>query len=127
MFLCFCDFYLFPFYETVFVPGKSSVYPEILNVSFRAVNVMWFDLDPLAVILNFLNRVWIANGLAYSLCQIMSESQSVASNAVSSTKVAVTDSGDFGMAAVYSSYNNGPRPLQWGTQVLTVDSSVYSF
>jgi hypothetical protein len=46
----------------------------------------------------------------------------VATTAVSSTKVAVVDSGEVGRSAVYSRYNNGPRTLP----TLTGESSVYS-
>jgi hypothetical protein len=46
--------------------------------------------------------------------------------AVSSSKVAVVDSGEVGRSAVYSRYNNGARTLLWGTPALTDDSSVYS-
>jgi hypothetical protein len=48
----------------------------------------------------------------------------VATTAVSS-KVAVEDSGEVGRCAVYSSYNNGPRTLPWGTPALIGESSVY--
>jgi hypothetical protein len=39
----------------------------------------------------------------------MAGSLSVASTAVSSTKVAVVDSCEVGRSAMYSRYNNGPR------------------
>jgi hypothetical protein len=45
----------------------------------------------------------------------MSGSLSVASTAVSSAKVAVIDSGEVSMSAVYSRSNNGPRTLPWVT------------
>jgi hypothetical protein len=56
----------------------------------------------------------------------MAGSLSVVSTAVSSAKVAVVDSDEASMSAVYSRYNNGPRTLPSGTPALTVDSSVYS-
>jgi hypothetical protein len=56
----------------------------------------------------------------------MAGSLSVATTAVSSSKVAVVDSGEVGRSAVYSRYNNGSRTLPWGTPTLTDDSSVYS-
>jgi hypothetical protein len=45
----------------------------------------------------------------------MAESLSVASTAVSLSKIAVVDSGEVGRSAVYSRYNIGPRTLPWGT------------
>jgi hypothetical protein len=57
----------------------------------------------------------------------MAGSLSVASTAVSSAKIAVVNSGEIGMCAVYNRYNNDPRTLPWGTPALTGDSSVYSF
>jgi hypothetical protein len=56
----------------------------------------------------------------------MAGSLSVASTAVSSTKFAVINSGDFDRSTVHSSYNNGSEVLPWGTCALTKDSSVYS-
>jgi hypothetical protein len=97
------------------------------HVSFRVVNVTWIDLHPLAFILHFLNHFWIASRLVCSLCEVMTRSLSVATTALSSTNVAVVDSGEVGRSAVYSRYNNGPRTLPWGTPALTEDSSVYSF
>jgi hypothetical protein len=71
---------MFPFYENVFVPGKSpvKVQPKILDislvelhiahmdrgggggggpVSLLVLNVTWIDLDPLAFILHFFKPV----------------------------------------------------------------------
>jgi hypothetical protein len=56
----------------------------------------------------------------------MAGSLSIARNAVSSTKVAVVDSGEVGKSVVYSRYNNGPRTLPWGMPALVGKSSVYS-
>jgi hypothetical protein len=39
----------------------------------------------------------------------------VASPAFSSAKCAMVDSGEVRRSAMYSKYNNGPRPLPWGT------------
>jgi hypothetical protein len=79
-------------------------------ISFLVVNVTLTDLDPLVVILHFLNQHWIAARLVCSVCE------AVARTAVMSAKVAV----------VYSRYNNGPRALPWGALALTEESSVYS-
>jgi hypothetical protein len=38
----------------------------------------------------------------------------VATTVVSSAKVAVVDSGEVGMSAVHSRYNNGLKTLPWG-------------
>jgi hypothetical protein len=73
------------------------------------VNVVWTDLDSLAVILQFLIQFWIAARYVCNSCEAMAGSLSVASTAVSSAKVAVIDSGKVGRSAVYSRYNNGPR------------------
>jgi hypothetical protein len=56
----------------------------------------------------------------------MAGSLSMATTAVSSTKVAVVDSGEVGRSAVYRRYNNGPRTLPWSKPPLTEESSVYS-
>jgi hypothetical protein len=42
----------------------------------------------------------------------------VATTTVSSAKIAVVDSGEAGMSAVYSRYNNGPRTLPYGTPTI---------
>jgi hypothetical protein len=49
--------------------------------------------------------------LVCSFCEAMVGSLSIASTAVSLVKVAVVDSDEFGMSAVYSKYNSGPRTL----------------
>jgi hypothetical protein len=72
------------------------------HVSFRVVNVMWIDLDPLALILHFLNQFRIKSRLFCCLCEAM------ASTAVSSEKLSVIDSGEVGRSAVYIRYNKGP-------------------
>jgi hypothetical protein len=56
----------------------------------------------------------------------MARSLSVATTAVLFAKFAVVDSGEVGRFAVYSSYNNSPRTLSWGTTSLAEDSSVFS-
>jgi hypothetical protein len=43
----------------------------------------------------------------------------VATNALSSAKVAVVDSGEVGRSAVYSRYNNDPKTLPGGMPALT--------
>jgi hypothetical protein len=94
------------------------------HVSYRVVNVMWINVDPLAFILNFLNPFWIASRLVCSMCEAMTGSLSVVITAVSSAKVAMIDSGEIGRSAVYDSYNNGLRALPLGTPTLTEESSV---
>jgi hypothetical protein len=96
------------------------------HVSLRVVNVTWIDLYSLAFILRFLNQFSTASKLVCSLCGAMTGSLPMSTTAVSSTKVAVVDSGEVGRSAVYSRDNNGPRTLSWGTPALTDDSSVYS-
>jgi hypothetical protein len=49
------------------------------HISLDVVNVMLTDLDPLAFILHFLNRYWIAATLVYSFCEAMAGTLSVAS------------------------------------------------
>jgi hypothetical protein len=71
------------------------------------VNVTWIDLDPLAFILNFLKQSWIAIGLVCSVCEAMTGSLFVASNAVSSANVAVVDYDEVGRSVVC----NVPRTL----------------
>jgi hypothetical protein len=90
------------------------------------VNVTSIDLDPLAFIIHFLNRFWIASRLACSLCDAMSGSLSVASTAVLSAKFAVIDSCEVGRSAMYNRYNNCHRNLFWCTSALTIESSRYS-
>jgi hypothetical protein len=96
------------------------------HVSLLMANVTWTDLDPLAFILHFLNKIWIAARLVCSLCEAMAGSLFMATTSVSSSKVAVVDSGEVARSAVYSRYNNGLRTLPWGMPALTVESSVYS-
>jgi hypothetical protein len=55
----------------------------------------------------------------------MAGSLSTVTTAILLAKFAVVDSGEVGRSAVYSSFNNGPRTLPWGTPALTDDSSVY--
>jgi hypothetical protein len=55
----------------------------------------------------------------------MAGSESVASTAVSSIKVAAVDSGEDGRSTMYTRYNNGPRTLPWGTPTFSGESSVY--
>jgi hypothetical protein len=43
----------------------------------------------------------------------------MAMTAVSSANVAVMESGEVGMSAVYRRYNKGSRTLPWGTPALT--------
>jgi hypothetical protein len=50
----------------------------------------------------------------------------MAMTAVSSAKVAVMESGEVGMSAVYRRYSKGPRTLPWGTLALTGVRSVRS-
>jgi hypothetical protein len=106
------------------VPGKSPVkmQPVILDifflgelhtvcmyrgqVSLRVVNVPWTHLDPLAFILHLLNQFWIAVMFVCSSYEAVAGSLSVASSAVSSTKVTVVDSGEVGRSVVYSRYNS---------------------
>jgi hypothetical protein len=78
------------------------------------VNVTWIDLAPLASILPFLNRFWIASKLVCCFCEAMAGSLSVATTAVSSVNVAFVDSDNVETSAAYSSYNNGPRTLALG-------------
>jgi hypothetical protein len=75
------------------------------------VNVTWIDLHSLAFILHFLNQFWIASRLVCSFCEAKVGSLSVATTAVSSSKVAVVDSGEVGRSAVCNKYHNGPRTL----------------
>jgi hypothetical protein len=49
----------------------------------------------------------------------------VASTAVLSAKVAVVDYGEVRRSAVYSTHNNVPRTLPWGTPALTGESSTF--
>jgi hypothetical protein len=72
---------------------------------------MWINLDPLALILHFLNQFWIASRLVCSLCEAMAGSLAMTSTAILLAKVAVIDSGEVGRSAVYSRYNNCPRTL----------------
>jgi hypothetical protein len=85
------------------------------------MNITWINLDLLAFILHFLNQFRIASMSVCSLCEA-----TMATTAVSLSKVAVVDSGDVGRSAAYSRYNNGSGTLPWGTPALTDDSSVYS-
>jgi hypothetical protein len=62
------------------------------HVSVCVVNVTWINLDPLPLILNFLNQFCIASRLVCSLCEAMAGSLTVATTAVSLAKVAVIDS-----------------------------------
>jgi hypothetical protein len=57
----------------------------------------------------------------------MARSLPMVSTEVSLAKVAVVDSGEVGISAVYIRYNDGPRTLLWGTPALTEESSVYWF
>jgi hypothetical protein len=50
----------------------------------------------------------------------------MAANDVLSEKIVVVGSGEVGMSAVYSRYNNRPRTLPWCKPALTEDSPVYS-
>jgi hypothetical protein len=52
------------------------------QVSLVIVNVAWTDLDPLAFILQFLNRFYITSRLVCSFFEAMSGSLSVATTAV---------------------------------------------
>jgi hypothetical protein len=56
----------------------------------------------------------------------MAGSLSMASAAISLTKVTVIGSGEVGRSAVYSRYNNGPRTLPLGMPDLTEEIYVYS-
>jgi hypothetical protein len=78
-------------------------------------------LHPLAFILYFLSQFWTASRL---VCRFCEGSLSVVSITVSSAKVAVVDSGEVGVSAVYNRYNNGPRKLPCGTPALSEDSSL---
>jgi hypothetical protein len=115
----------------VFAPSKSpvEVQPEILDillrnvhlyiwtggqVSLRLVNVIWTDLDSLALILHLFNHFCIASGLVCSFCEAMPGSLSVANTAVSSANVAVVDSVEVGRSAVYSRSNSGPQDTALG-------------
>jgi hypothetical protein len=92
----------------------------------HVLNVTWINLDSLAFILHFLNQIWIASRLVCSFCEAMAGSLSMTTTAVLSAKVGVVDSGEVGRCAVYSSYKNGRRTLQWGMPALTGEGSVYS-
>jgi hypothetical protein len=85
------------------------------HISLRVVNVTWISLDSLAVILHFLNQFWISSRLVCNFCEAMAVSLSVATTALSSSKVAVVDSGEVGRSAVYCRYNNGSRTLPLST------------
>jgi hypothetical protein len=74
------------------------------HVSLRVVNVMWIDLDSLALLLHFLNKFWTAVRLVCSFWETMTRSLSVASPAVSSAKFTVVDSGEVGRSAVYCKF-----------------------
>jgi hypothetical protein len=71
------------------------------HVSLRGVNVTWIDLDSLACTLHSLNQSWTASRSVCSFCEAMVGSLSIATTAVSSTKVAVVDSGEVGRSTVY--------------------------
>jgi hypothetical protein len=62
--------------------------------------------------------------LVCSFYEAMAESLSVVNTEVSSSNVAVVDSVEGGSSAVYSRYNEGPRPPPFGTATLT-GKSVY--
>jgi hypothetical protein len=85
------------------------------HISLHVVNVTWISLDSLAFILHFLNQFWISSRLVCNFCEAMARSLSLATTAVSSSKVAVVDSDEVGRSAVYCRYNNGSRTLPWGT------------
>jgi hypothetical protein len=89
---------------------------------------MWIDLDPLALIIQFLNKFWIAGRLVCNFCEAMATSLSVATSAVSSANVAVLDFGEVGTSAVYSRYNNGPLETAVGyTHIYWGEFCVLSF
>jgi hypothetical protein len=71
------------------------------HVSLRVVNVTWIDLDPLALILHFLNQSWIASRSVCSFCEAIAGSLSVATTAVLPASVAVLDSAEVGRSAMY--------------------------
>jgi hypothetical protein len=88
--------------------------------------VTQIEFDPLAFILHFLNQFLIANRLVCNLCELMARSLSMAGTAISSVKVAVIDSGEFGRSAVFSRYNSDAGTLPLDMAALTEESSVYS-
>jgi hypothetical protein len=118
------------------------VQPEILDIFFLVeLHVVYMDrgarfapcgeryVDRLGFVgfhSPFLNQFWIVSRLVCSFYEAMAGSLSMATTAVSLTKVAVIDSGEVDKSAVYSRYNNGPRTLPWGAPALTEDSSAYS-
>jgi hypothetical protein len=67
---------------------------------------MLIDLDPLALILLFLNQFSIASRLVCSLCDAMATSPPMASTAVLLAKVAVIDSGEVGRSAAYHHHHH---------------------
>jgi hypothetical protein len=88
-----------------------------------SVYVVLTNLDPLALILHFLNQYWIEARLVCSFCEAMAGTLSVASTAVLSAKVAVVYSGEVGRSVMNSRYNNGRRALLWGVPALAGESS----
>jgi hypothetical protein len=85
--------------------GGSTHITEILRDVDRLASVSFHSL--------FFNHVWIASRLVRSFSEAKAGSLSVARPAVSSTKVAVADSGEVGRSAVYSRYRNGPSTVPW--------------
>jgi hypothetical protein len=59
------------------------------QVPLRMVNVTWTDLDSPAFILHLCKNFWIASRLVCSVCEALSGSVSIDSDAVSSAKAAV--------------------------------------
>jgi hypothetical protein len=98
----------------IFILGELHI--VYMNGGVRFISCGECDVDRLGSITfysPFLNQFSIAASLVFS-------------TAVSSTKVALVDSGQAGRSAVYSRNNNGPRALPCGTPDLAVESSVFS-
>jgi uncharacterized membrane protein YhhN len=77
----------------------------------RVLDAMWTELDPVTLLLHFLNQFLIAATLLCSFWETMAGSLFVASTALSSIIVSVVDSDVVGRSAVYSKYNNDPLAL----------------
>jgi hypothetical protein len=82
------------------------------HVSLCVVNVIWTFIT---FIIHFLNKFSISARLVCSFCEATVGSLSMASTAVSLTKVDVVDSGEIDRSAGYMRYNNCPKTLPRGS------------
>jgi uncharacterized membrane protein len=87
------------------------------HVFLHVVNITWIDLDSLAFVLHFLNRVWIASRSVCSFCGAIAGSLFIVTTAVSLAKVAVVGSGEIAGIIMDLGHCLGVR-LHWLMTVL---------